>query len=421
MTAHAQHTRSSTAALTLQGRPGSPLLAMVAIDAAVVAFFVGTSGALYWTGIASPERYVWLLADAALLIWILRHPHRLLALARDNRMFLSWALLAMVSAAWSLSPWVSFYQGTQLLLTILLAVALGSEGGGMRLQRQLFVALSICQVLTLVALVLRPRQAIGLDGTWAGAFHHKNTLGSCMALQIITGLSLLLSGWRRIPVLITTAVAAVMLLRSASGASAVMLAVALLPLPLALCFRASPRLAGLVLGSGLLLMAIAFAVLAVSGTDPVALILEPLGKDATLTGRTILWHFGIEAFAERPMLGHGYRGYWEASTTAVFHLRTAIGQELWHFHNNVIESLVSFGVLGPIAIFSGLAVATTRTIRAFAATGAWPPFWALQVVVAITVSSLAENVLIVNHGFLQVLLVAVVVATTRQANREVHR
>lgn len=421
MTARVERSPFPSAAMPLPHHPGLSAGLALAADGAVIAFLVGTSGAFFWTGLANLERYFWLVADAALLIWAMRRPDRLLAGARQCKVFVAWALLALGSAAWSLSPWTSFYHGIQLLLTVLFGILLGVQGGGLRLLRQVFVALSICQVFSLVAVAFKPHLAIGVGGEWSGAFHHKNTLGAGMALQVVTGLILILAGWRRIPVLIATLTAALLLLRSSSGASIVVLAVAVAPLPLALTFRNSPRLAGLVLGSAIMALSVALAIVALSGTDLTQMLLGRLGKDATLTGRTILWHFGLDAFAERPLLGHGYRGFWEGSTAAVFHLRNAIGQELWHFHNNGIEALVAFGVIGPVALLAGLAVAVTRTLRVHLATGAWGPFWALQVVIAVAVSSLAENVLIVNHGFHQVLLVAALVATTSPSVIEMRR
>jgi O-antigen ligase len=155
--------------------------------------------------------------------------------------------------------------------------------------------------------------------------------------------------------------------------------------------------------------------------SPITSILGALGKDSTLTGRTLLWHFGLEAFNERPIIGHGYRGYWEGPTPAVLHLKAAIGQDLWHFHNNIVETLVAFGLLGLVVFLCGVLFAISATVRDFANTKSWESLWRLQIIIAVMVSSLAENVLIVNHGFMQVLFVSAVVAAPQASRQKVIR
>jgi hypothetical protein len=48
--------------------------------------------------------------------------------------------------------------------------------------------------------------------------------------------------------------------------------------------------------------------LALLATDP-GWVLDLLGKDQTLTGRTDLWPLVIDSIAERPMLDWGYRAF----------------------------------------------------------------------------------------------------------------
>ncbi|MFZ8379515.1 hypothetical protein ACO1LW_13610, partial [Staphylococcus aureus] len=47
-------------------------------------------------------------------------------------------------------------------------------------------------------------------------------------------------------------------------------------------------------------------------------VLDFLGRDVTLTGRTILWNWGIEVWAQRPILGWGYGAYFATPEAAAF-------------------------------------------------------------------------------------------------------
>lgn len=61
-----------------------------------------------------------------------------------------------------------------------------------------------------------------------------------------------------------------------------------------------------------------------------------------LTGRPKIWKFGLKEFLKKPLIGHGPQSHRE------YHILD-IG--LRHFHNLIIQSLVSVGILGSIFIF----------------------------------------------------------------------
>jgi O-antigen ligase len=84
------------------------------------------------------------------------------------------------------------------------------------------------------------------------------------------------------------------------------------------------------------------------GTD----ILIYLERDPTLTGRTLLWTWGIEVGLEKPLLGWGYLGYLGtdiagnvAETYTEFH-----NYDVPHFHNSLIQIFADGGIFYTIFI-----------------------------------------------------------------------
>ncbi|MEP7222692.1 MAG: O-antigen ligase family protein [Novosphingobium sp.] len=83
---------------------------------------------------------------------------------------------------------------------------------------------------------------------------------------------------------------------------------------------------------------------------------QALGKDTTLTGRTMLWRVAEDFASRRPMLGYGYGSFWRQGYVEAealwraFGIRSRMG---FNFHNEYIEMRVGLGVVG-----MGLLIAT---------------------------------------------------------------
>jgi len=84
------------------------------------------------------------------------------------------------------------------------------------------------------------------------------------------------------------------------------------------------------------------------------IILENLGRDMTLTGRTLLWDWGIRAWSESPLFGWGFRGYFDSTSYDQIHRLFASfsNYEVPHFHNSLIQTAVDFGIIGVIFLLS---------------------------------------------------------------------
>jgi exopolysaccharide production protein ExoQ len=92
-------------------------------------------------------------------------------------------------------------------------------------------------------------------------------------------------------------------------------------------------------------------------------ILDWLGKDATLTGRTWLWEWADREIAAHPALGTGYQAFWQEGNWRA--------EEIWfhdlksdktgyHFHNTYLQVAVDLGLAGLLVLLATLGAICAR-------------------------------------------------------------
>jgi O-antigen ligase len=395
--------------------PWDASLLELATDALWIVFLIGATTAAY-SLVENAERYFWFAADLVVLILLVPLRHDFLRLARANAIFLIWPLLACVSVLWSIAPGITLYHGLQLLMTVLVSFLLCIYASLGRIAQLVFLALAACAVLSVLNALVRPVLAISGFNEWLGVFPHKNTLGGMMGALIITGICLFLQGWWRLITAPMVALAFVLVFLSRSASAVAALAVTLMILPIALVYRRGGSLA-LALACDLVIIAavLGYFYLETSNIDAVGAVLQGLGKDDTLSGRTGLWEFGMDAYENRPWLGHGYKAFWESTETAAPLLKMTFLVSF--FHNNFLEVAVAFGHLGPIVLIVGLAYALFVTVRAYLVDPQPLRLWPLMYTVFLTALCFAEYPLFGNHGFHQLVFVAVVASSIESMAR----
>jgi O-antigen ligase len=380
----------------------------LAIDALWLVFFLGALGLV--PPFEMPvrlETLVWFPADLVAVATVWLRPGPFLLLARRNMLLLTWPMLAILSTLWSIEPSGTLYTGLQLLMTMLVGILLSYHASFMRVLQIYFVALMIAAVLSLVVVAMAPAYGVWAGEAWNGLFRHKNVLGHNMVVAAVTGMCLYLQGWRPKLTAAAVAFAAFMALMSRSGSALVAGAAALTPFLMVFPYRRGYTVFFFTVG--LLIAAAAAGMLYVDAND-INLgeaALESLGKDSTLTGRTVLWDFGMEAFEERPWSGFGYHAWWAGAGPSVEALREAVHQELGAFHNNWLEVAVAFGVWGPIVMGAAVLFLVIVSLRRFIVSPQFINAWPLVYIPLILILSGAENPMFNNHGLVEVMLVAI--------------
>ncbi len=129
-----------------------------------------------------------------------------------------------------------------------------------------------------------------------------------------------------------------------------------------------------------LFFVVVFLILSISGfiiitNNLEAIVVDALGKDLTLTGRTPIWaYLFAEKIPKRPWLGYGFHGFWQpwrgADNPAANHisgeLRMPSGSGYWtppHSHNGFIEIILDFGLIGFAAFALSFITALVQAIQ----------------------------------------------------------
>ncbi|PMJ99779.1 O-antigen ligase family protein, partial [Vibrio sp. 10N.261.55.A7] len=82
-------------------------------------------------------------------------------------------------------------------------------------------------------------------------------------------------------------------------------------------------------------------------------LMVSIGKDPTITGRTIIWQIGFYSIEDNPIFGVGYDAYWNEYNSGALEIWERMHKEVgdpFGFHNTYINYYVELGILGLLSI-----------------------------------------------------------------------
>jgi exopolysaccharide production protein ExoQ len=216
---------------------------------------------------------------------------------------------------------------------------------------------------------------------------------------------LFLQGWRRLTTVAFAALSLVLIGFSQSSTAIVMTLGLCVVAPVLLTRAAPAPLRFLSYVGGLVAVSLAVWVMVAFDLDPVGMALEALGKERTLTGRSVLWEFAVDLIEARPWLGNGFDAFWNSGISSTGHfIQYVVKAEVKNFHNSYLDIAVQLGFVGLtltvgfLLLFAWRALALLRVDHAPLA--ALPTFFLLFVVAY----SLSEYALFRQHSLIQLLL-----------------
>ena len=386
----------------------SALLFMVTVTA---------SGALYKFGVAS---IAWALIYAATLVFLIRDHASVLKSMQSSWALLCFPAFCLFSVFWSIEADDTLRHALQYTYTALIAFWIGSRVPLERLFAVVALALSVCVVVSVAGTYLGLVQG-QIQGSYAGAeryfvglYTQKNVFGNVL---VYATLSLLVCAAMRSRkfVYLMLALAIFPVLWMTKSTTSILHYIAVWTFfPVLALVRGKFNKVPLFLALAVIALLGLSIVLAVD-FEPVNEFLAFLGKDSTLTGRTIIWERGADIIVQKPYLGLGYQAFWEAPAYAsdVMMIRAAVLESIGGFHNGYLEAIVATGIPGVVLYALLIVTAVAVTVRS--AIKQSSPLHVASAYFCLLIASrtFTESSVYYQHDLDVILLVSIAVATIR--------
>lgn len=275
----------------------------------------GTGGASPQSSAANSQsaflRLIFLPVYLIVLLVICARPLRFLAVLTRSWLLLGLLSIAVCSVLWSLQPDVTIRRLVAVVFTTLTGVLLAERFEWPKTLEVLASTYAVVVTLSFVFGLFMPAygvMSIDFPGAWRGVYGFKNQLGWAMSLATPTFLACALANPQRRRLWLGFAGAALLLIVLSTSKTALvscLAGLAFMPL-IALC-RIGPALGTTALLAAVSVVALVGAVYALAPE----LVFELIGRDATFTGRTLIWDAISRQIEQRPLTGYGYGAVWD--------------------------------------------------------------------------------------------------------------
>jgi exopolysaccharide production protein ExoQ len=254
--------------------------------------------------------------------------------------------LTVASIAWSPVPATSIQRSFALVGTTLLGVYVGTRFAGPTLWRLLGWTFALVAFSSVFFAVLLPEYGLSEDKrglAWQGVFTTKGQLGRIMVLSALLWLLYIRESRRHLLFkLAMFGLSAALVVLSQSVTSLVVLIALLGFIPMFRLIRLHyifvvPMLATYSFSA---MVAVTWSWLNLGE------VADLLGRDRTLTGRTLLWQEVWERILDQPILGYGYSGFWRGLEGPSGEVWIATGWQPPHAHNGYLDIWLQLGFVG---------------------------------------------------------------------------
>jgi exopolysaccharide production protein ExoQ len=293
------------------------------------------------------------------LVLFTRGRHRLRSIRNGASLALGLAGFFVVSSLWSIDA------PTTLRAAILyFSVVIGAVGIATNLEVDEFMDLlaQICfvaGVVSLILLIVSPATAFAAGVDFRGIFSQKNTLGRAMTIGALASLHGLRADARgRLRRTVFLVLVTIVALKSGSATSCLTI-FAFCGIDVAIALFRKGGFAR-VLGIGLTISAAPILVSAAIFPDA---MLEILGKEPTLSGRTEIWALVIPNIYEKLWFGWGYLAFWSNANPAAIQIGDLLHMSVPQAHNGLLEMLLHIGLVGTVFVIFLWAKAAKLALR----------------------------------------------------------
>jgi O-antigen ligase len=337
---------------------------------------------------------------------ILVRLEKFLSFGQRNFAMIVFLAVPLLSVVWSIAPDVTARRAIALAGTSLFGMYLAFALPVERVIRILAVVYSITAIVSLIVIIILPtygtHQFGNYAGLWRGLYAQKNEFGATMAMAaIVIFLCPKHTSKERLLGRIMVVLCVLLMVMSESRAAWVSFAsVCLVGLAIK---SVSGQGATTSVKVGLTIAAsVVVIVLLIKNLVP---LLEMIGKDPTLSGRTDIWVLALDRAAERPILGYGYRAYWIDENKDRLQLIEGWFDYINHGHNTYLDLYVELGYLGCLGFLIVMLAFFIKITRRIKYSNDYINLWAVSSMFFILIRGTAESTILQHADINWVLFV----------------
>jgi exopolysaccharide production protein ExoQ len=313
-------------------------------------------------------------------------------------------VLALLSSAWSVDPRQSIVSAITFLCFTLFAIYL-TESFTTNGQLDLIMLTGAIAVSASIALALFVPGIGATPAGWRGIFTHKQQCAAAVTLFLVTALH-----WkpnhplqRQLrPIYVVMCLGLIIMSQSRTGWLLTLFALVLSGSLWFLQKLAAKDSLFLVLTAIPVVGGIVYLIRLLS-----ILIVTSVGKDPTLSERTVIWAAAWDAIIQRPLLGYGYQAFWHGLQGASKDVVLIAGWNLSQAQSGYLDLWLQFGVCGVILLALMTLQAGTDAVRSFRReSNSSFVRWCIVVILCNLVYNIGES----DFGYLRILWLLFVMA-----------
>jgi exopolysaccharide production protein ExoQ len=311
-----------------------------------------------------------------------------------SKLVLCLPLLAVSSSIWSEQPLHSFISGTILLVFTVFAVCVAAD---LDFQRQVELIMLVGAVALPVSIILAIFvPSIGSSGAWRGIFVHKQNCAIVCTLWLITALHWSPQGFHLKFIKALYIMMCALLIVMSQSRTGWLLALVAVLLWIALWAAQLVRRLEILLGLAVSMPVVLAGAYAVHTFF--ALLTSSVGKDATLTQRTIIWPVVWHSIMQSPYLGYGFSAFWSGLEGPSERVVLVAGWGIEQAQNGYLDLWLGMGFVGILILAVMVANslrASVRTVRARASES--QSRWCTVVIVTVLLLNTLEGSFCLLH------------------------
>ncbi|MBP2021175.1 O-antigen ligase [Clostridium punense] len=273
--------------------------------------------------------------------------------------------LSFLSVLWSIEPVETFKNSILFISTSIIAIYIGQNYKKSEIFRMLMFWFILLMVANLIAIIFKFPGIYQIDETRyesaiKGLFRHRNSLGLYMAFGGSMSLWFLLQFKDNNKIKSLYAInllGSIVLLYLSKSMTAMLLGVSFLLLVIITRYKKVSK----VLIYSIIPVLIGAVYFLVYQPQWFKDFLLAIGRNPTLTGRSLIWQGAVKAIEYKAFIGYGYGSFWTINPYSVLFILPIYRSIPVNAHNGFMDIMIDFGIIGAIIVFIWLGLTLRKT------------------------------------------------------------